>query len=79
MTDEYEQIKIDAIRYRASLVFEKVLDYYDMRIAKNEEYEKSKEAGRKIDENFYEQHLKNTIPKYIKEKINNGTDRSTKE
>lgn len=79
MTNEYEQIKIDAIRYRASLVFEKVLDYYDMRIAKNEEYEKSKEAGKKIDENLYEQHLKNTIPKYIKEKINNGTDRSTKE
>lgn len=75
-SDEYEQIKIDAIRYRATLVFEEILDYYDMRIAKNEEYEKSKEQGQKIDDDFYKQHIKDVIKKAMKEENDNGTDRT---
>ena len=75
-SDEYEQIKIDAIRYRASLVFEKVLDTYDMRIAQSEKYEKSKEQGHKIDEDFYEKHLRDVFKKAFEEEIKNGTDRT---
>lgn len=73
-SDEYEQIKIDAIRYRATLVFEEILDYYDMRIAKNEEYEKSREQGRKIDDDFYKRHIKDVIKKVMKEENDNGSD-----
>ena len=74
-SDEYEQLKIDAIRYRASLTFEKVLDCYDMRVAKKEEYEKSIEEGQKIDDTFWNQHFKDLTQKIMKGEIEIGSHR----
>ena len=79
MSDEYEQLMIDAVRYRATITFNKVLDDYDMRIAKAEEYEESKQRGRKHNNEIVEKHRQELITRIMKGEIKIGSDRKKEE
>lgn len=79
ISDEYERLMIDAVRYRATITFNKVLDDYDMRIAKAEEYEDSKKRGRKLQKELVENHKEELLNKIKKGEIKIGSDRKEKE
>lgn len=79
ISDEYERLMIDAVRYRATLTFNKVLDDYDMRIAKSEEYEDSKKRGRKLQTELVEKHSQELLNRIMKGEIKIGSDRKEEE
>ena len=74
MSSEYERLMIDAVRYRATLTFNEVLDDYEMRIAKAKEYEESKQRGRKVNRDLMEQHSRELLDMVLKGDLKNGSD-----
>ena len=79
--EEYRSKDLNAIRYRAFSTFERIMDKYDVRITKEDEINKTKQAiadiyKEQVKDNFQETLKK--VQEYHRRK-NNGTNRTEKE
>ncbi len=79
MSDDYEKLMIDAVRYRATLTFNQVLDDYDARAYNREEYKKSKEQGLKLTMELLEKDNRELLKRLRKGDLKNGTNRKKEE
>lgn len=79
MSDDYEKLMIDAVRYRANLTYNQVLDDYDARVYNSEEYKKSKEQGLKLTMELLEKDNRELLKRLRKGDLKNGTNRKKEE